>query len=217
MFNPRHPLISVPAFSSPDLCVPVFSSLSSFCSGGSSDPCSSPILDSFDEAIPFRITSFADPHPLTPIESHLCKKQGRGWGRCQRFHPTQTLPLFSTASKHPIRRNSRKPSHSIGLLTFLCTPRDGGGTTISGCLPPGFSIHTSRVTGHGSHLLCSARLCGLCASALSFSPLFHSTFNCRLSTSPLPQNFYPPAPKLRHNPAAQGHHPQSNLRTGRNQ
>jgi hypothetical protein len=28
--------------------------------------------------IPFRITSFADPHLLTPIESHLYKKQGRG-------------------------------------------------------------------------------------------------------------------------------------------
>ncbi len=25
-----------------------------------------------------RITSFADPHPLNPIESHLCKKQGEG-------------------------------------------------------------------------------------------------------------------------------------------
>jgi hypothetical protein len=30
--------------------------------------------------IPFRITSFADPHLLTPIESHLYKKQGRGGG-----------------------------------------------------------------------------------------------------------------------------------------
>ena len=28
--------------------------------------------------IPFRITSFADPHVLTPIESHSYKKQGRG-------------------------------------------------------------------------------------------------------------------------------------------
>jgi len=31
-------------------------------------------------AIPFRITSFAHPHHLTPIESYSCKKQGRGWG-----------------------------------------------------------------------------------------------------------------------------------------
>src|SRR5580698_9202795 len=28
--------------------------------------------------IPFRITSFADPYHITPIESHLYKKQGRG-------------------------------------------------------------------------------------------------------------------------------------------
>jgi hypothetical protein len=40
-------------------------------------------------------------------------------------------------------------------------------------------------------------------------------FDCRLSTSPLSENFYPPAPDLRHNPAAQGHHPYSYLRTGR--
>ncbi len=32
-----------------------------------------------------------------------------------------------------------------------------------------------------------------------------------------PQNFYPPARKLRHNPAAQGQHPQPNPQTGRNQ
>jgi len=31
----------------------------------------------------------------------------------------------------------------------------------------------------------------------------------------LPQNFYPPAPDLRHNPAAQGQHPQPNPQTGR--
>ena len=33
----------------------------------------------------------------------------------------------------------------------------------------------------------------------------------------LPQNFYPPASDLRHNPAARGQHPQINPRTGRNQ
>jgi hypothetical protein len=31
--------------------------------------------------IPFRITFFAHPHPLTPIESHSCKKQGVGVSR----------------------------------------------------------------------------------------------------------------------------------------
>jgi hypothetical protein len=33
--------------------------------------------------ISFRITSFADPHPLTPIESHLCKKHIGGGYRCE--------------------------------------------------------------------------------------------------------------------------------------
>jgi hypothetical protein len=32
----------------------------------------------FLQPIPFRITSFADPHLLNPIESYLCKKQGGG-------------------------------------------------------------------------------------------------------------------------------------------
>jgi hypothetical protein len=38
--------------------------------------------------IPFRITSFAYPHPLTPIESYLCKKhRGRGrWHSQTIFH-----------------------------------------------------------------------------------------------------------------------------------
>jgi hypothetical protein len=31
--------------------------------------------------IPFRIKFFANPHPLTPIESNFCKKQGVGGSR----------------------------------------------------------------------------------------------------------------------------------------
>ena len=62
--------------------------------------------------IPFRITSFADPHHLTPIESHLYKKQGRG-GVSQ---PTQTVPQFSTDSKHPTNSNARSPIPFMRLL-----------------------------------------------------------------------------------------------------
>jgi hypothetical protein len=40
----------------------------------------SPAFPSPLATIPFKITSFAHPHHLTPIESHSCKKQGRGWG-----------------------------------------------------------------------------------------------------------------------------------------
>ena len=119
MFRPRRPLIPVPTFSSPDLCVlcvSVFSPLSSFCSGGSSDPCSSPLPSSSDPTIPFRITSFADPHHLTPIESHLCKKQGRGWSPCQRLHSAQSLPIFSTPSKHATHRNARNSTLFMTLL-----------------------------------------------------------------------------------------------------
>jgi hypothetical protein len=58
--------------------------------------------------ISFRIIYFADPHPLTPIESHSYKKGGRGEGtQSNFFRPTQTIPLFSTASKHPSHSDAR--------------------------------------------------------------------------------------------------------------
>jgi hypothetical protein len=53
-----------------------------------------------------RITFFADPHHLTLIESHSYKKRGRGVG-IPAVHPTQTVPHFSTASKHPAHTNAR--------------------------------------------------------------------------------------------------------------
>src|SRR5580698_3900419 len=105
MFRPRCPAMSAPAFSSPELCPPcvsAFGSLPCFCSGGSSDPRFSPLRDSFDVTIPFRITFFAHPHHLTPIESYSCKKQGRGYPA---LTPAQALPYFSTASKHATRSN----------------------------------------------------------------------------------------------------------------
>ena len=60
-----------------------------------------------------RIIFFAHAHPLTPIESHSYKKQGRGWGTGD-LHSTQALPLFSTASKHPTHSNTH-----CSLFTFL--------------------------------------------------------------------------------------------------
>ena len=183
MSRPRRPAMSAPAFSSSELCalcVSAFSSLPSLCSGGSSDPSSSPIPDSFDATIPFRTTSFADPHHLTPIESHLSKKQGGGGGRCQRFPPTQTLPLFSTASEHATHRNVRNSTPFMRLRHSSLDTRGWG-------MPPR-------------------------AASTTHSPLFPTHYS--LLTA-LPQNSYPPAPKLRHNPPAQGHHPQSIWRTGR--
>jgi hypothetical protein len=78
-------------------------------------------------AIPFRITFFAYPYHVTPIESDSCKKQGRGWG-IQGHSPTQALLLISTASKHPTHSNSRNSIPLMRLLhSFLDTP--GGGVS----------------------------------------------------------------------------------------
>jgi len=88
------------------------------------------------------------------------------------------------------------------------------GRPLSTFLGPRFKDHEAQDTHH----TLSARLRQLCVSALS---LFRSLpFNFQLSTvnlspSLLPRNFYPPASDLRHNPAAQGQHPQINPQTGR--
>jgi len=59
--------------------------------------------------IPFRITSFADPHPLTLTESYSYKKQGRGWGP-RHLAPTQGLSTCATCS------NTCNPNLFIDLL-----------------------------------------------------------------------------------------------------
>jgi hypothetical protein len=144
------------------------------------DP-SAPLLShrhSPDAAIPFRITSFAHPHHLTPIESYSCKKQGRGWG-IQRFNPAQPLPLFSTTSRHPAHSTAHMSTLFMRLLHGSLDTRSGGRS------PSLFTTHCSLPTVHYSLL------------------------------TVLPQNFYPPASDLRHNPAAQGQHPQPNPQTGR--
>ena len=46
---------------------------------------------------PFRITSFADPHPLTPLESHLFEKQGGEGGTKSRSLP-RIVPHESLSS-----------------------------------------------------------------------------------------------------------------------
>jgi hypothetical protein len=66
-----------------------------------------------------RITSFALPHPLTPIESHLCKKQGGG------------VPLTPSRARRAsclcaTRRNANNSNIFMGLLHNSRTPRGGG-------------------------------------------------------------------------------------------
>jgi hypothetical protein len=164
MVRPRCPATSAPAFSSSELCalcVSAFSPLSSFFSGGSSDPCSSPLPDSLDASIPFRIKSFVHPLHLIPIESYSCKKQGRGWG-IQRLHPTQTLPLFSTASKHPTHSNARIPNLFMPLL------HDSLDTRVGGC-------HLALLCTllHAAHQVCFTT-----PSFSSTSALFSKTVGC---------------------------------------
>jgi hypothetical protein len=90
-------------------------------------------------SIPFRITSFAGPHPLTLIESHLYEKQGRGWG-LRHLAPTRAQGTCAT------RSNTRNLNLFIHLLNDpLDTPGVGGSP------------------------LSFARLRGFCVSALSFS------------------------------------------------
>src|SRR5271155_78061 len=72
-----------------------------------------PPLRSSIAIIPFRITSFAHPHHLTPIESYSCKKQGRG---VVSSASTQPLPLFSTPSKHPTHSNAHISTLFMRLL-----------------------------------------------------------------------------------------------------
>jgi len=160
------------------------------------DP-SAPLLShrhSSHAAIPFRITFFA--HPSTS---------------------TQPLPLFSTASKHPTHSNTRI---STLFMRLLNTSRDTrGGALIANQTPDeaclcGASIGRSGYLRYADH----RPLFGS-----TFKPFNVQTFQRRFSTAhyPLftthgpPQNFYPPAPKLRHNPAAQGQHPQPSPHTGR--
>jgi hypothetical protein len=126
------------------LSVSAFSPLSRFCSGGSSDPCLSPILHRSNATIFLKITSFAALHDLTPIESDLSKNQGRGWG-IRAFFLTQSLPLFSTPSKHAARSNGRLPrggarANSIPFMSLLHTSLDTRGWGARG---KGFSLCSS--------------------------------------------------------------------------
>jgi hypothetical protein len=106
-------------------------------------------VSTFPRVIPFRITSFADPHDLTPIESYSYKKQGRGWG------PRHLAPI-QAQSTCATRSNTRNLNLFIHLLNdSLDTPGVGG-------LP-----------------LSSARLRALCVSALSFSLLRFSSLSKR--------------------------------------
>ena len=132
MFRPRRPFISVPVSSSDlcALCISAFTSLSSLCSGGASDPCSSSIPDSFDASIPFRIIFFAHPYHLTPIESYSCKKQGRRYPTTTQPKP---FPLFPHRVNMQRTATPITPFLSCVYFTVLWIP--GGGVCRHSALP----------------------------------------------------------------------------------
>jgi hypothetical protein len=141
--------LRVSAFSSPDLCPFNFrlAALSVVEGSTSNRPSFRPLsaVDCKLSAVscrPFfpnshRIIFFAHPHPLTPIESYSCKKQGRGWG-IRDFLSAQSLPLFSTPSKHSTRSNARNPIPFMRLLHSSLDTRGVGHTSFKsnrGVLP----------------------------------------------------------------------------------
>jgi hypothetical protein len=69
-----------------------------------------------------RITSFAYPHPLTPIESYSCKKQGEGV-------PLTPSRRRGTSYLCVTHRNPRNPNFFMRLLHNSRTARGWGATT----------------------------------------------------------------------------------------
>jgi hypothetical protein len=181
-----------------------------------------------EATIPFRITSFAHPHHLTPIESYSCKKQGRGWYPAPPPSPFLVFPqrVTSNSQQRPFTSSGDEGHlHSFHAFIQHFPSHTGWGLIVDQTLNEAYPCraiiertgylryadHRPRSTNH----IFSARLRDLCVSALSFPSLFLSILNCRLPTFHFPQNSYPPAPKLRHNPAARGQYPQPNPHTGR--
>jgi hypothetical protein len=88
-----------------------------------------------------RITSFAHPHPLTPIESHLCKKTGGGV-TLTKSRERRASCLCAT------RRNSRNSIPFIALLYNSRTPGVGGPVSPIIQVRAGQSQLTPRIRGY---------------------------------------------------------------------
>jgi hypothetical protein len=192
MFSPHRPLISVPAFPSSAHCVrrlprsgrgvSAFSSLLSFCRGGSSDACFSPIPDSLEATISFRIIFFAHPHHLIPIESYSCKKQGRGGHPAPPSNPflffpqrvniptaaTSASPIFSCV--YLTRPVTRGVAWDSQLFSIASLSRDESWPSSSLYLP-GLG---SRITGPGTPTTPSPR--GSANSASAFTPTWSGRY-----------------------------------------
>src|SRR5580658_2312225 len=78
--------------------------------------------NSLPASIPFRITFFAHPHPLTLIESYSCKKQGRGWVTHGLRPAAQTRPRSPVPPRPPLHKINALPTLSESTLPQLLIP-----------------------------------------------------------------------------------------------
>jgi hypothetical protein len=89
----------------------------------------------------FALNSFADPHPLTPLESHRFKKGGRGV-RCSLSPPPPRIPLsplrINTYGK-PVSVDSKPLTESLSPVDATLTKNRGGGVNFPTEIPPSSS------------------------------------------------------------------------------
>jgi hypothetical protein len=105
--------------------------------------------------IPFRITSFAGPPPYNSHRIKSLQKTGEGGGSSL---PVQTVPKFSTASKHPTRGDARLPRAAargnpipfMRLLDVLWTPGRSG-ACLKEALLPSKGLSLLRLSSHGTN------------------------------------------------------------------
>ena len=105
------------------------------CRGGFLGPLFFPILSATHNNAhnPFRITSFADPHPLTSIESYSCRNRGVGY-------PSATLHFYTRSAIAPSIRWKKNSPPSTTATTM---PDDASSNAPGGCPCP-VSAHRNR-------------------------------------------------------------------------
>jgi hypothetical protein len=91
--------------------------------------------------IPFRITSFADPHHLTPIESYSYKNRGRGWGHSLQARFPNAFLHSATVNSNRIRSSAKRARNPFRIRSFRTQD-----------LNP-FRMRSSKKTGGGALIL----------------------------------------------------------------
>ena len=100
-------------------------------------------LSTFDSQPPLlrnshRIISFADPHPLTPLQSHLYKNRGGATLPVSAHHPlpiTALTPLDSTHTRHLVCVANKGLTESLTSLESALTKTIGSGIVMVNRIP----------------------------------------------------------------------------------